>query len=132
MEQVCYGKFIVLPFTDFQECIQKSNVTSTNPILPKTMSKRSIELFNHLRNYPDKIQFKGKKVVQIFGQSTNVGIDRLFKNLYGQHKANLAEQLLLKLLFKIRSSLPVTLLTKRVLAKIKKCKTKSFRNKLNF
>ena len=106
MEQVRYGKFIVLPFTDFQECIQKSNVTSTNPILPKTMSKRSIELFNHLRNnYPDKIQFKGKKVLQIVGQSTNIGIDRLFKNLYGQHKATLAEQLLLKLLFEIRSSL---------------------------
>ena len=131
MGHVRYGKFIVLPFSDFQECIQKSNTVSTKPILPKTMSKRSIELFNHLYdNYQDKIQCKGKKVVQIAGHSKNIGIDCLFKNLYSQHKATFAEQLLLKFLFDIRSSLPVTLLTKRVLAKIKKYKAKS--NKLNF
>ena len=129
MEHVRYGKFIVLPFSDFQECIQKSNMVSTKPIFPKTMSKRSIELFNHLYdNFQDKIQFKGKKVVQIAGHSTNIGIDRLFKNLYGQHKATFAEQLLLKFLFDIRSSLSVTLLTKCVLAKIKKYQGKNLIN----
>ena len=129
MEQVCYGKFKVLPFTDFQECIQKSNLGSTNPILPKTMSKRSIELFNHLYdNYQDKIQWKGKKVVQIAGHSTNIGIDCLFKNLYSQHKVTFAEQMLLAFLFEIRASLPPTLLTKRLQAKIKKYKPKNLIN----
>ena len=84
------------------------------------MSKRSIELVNQLRNYPDKIQFEGKKVVQIVGRSTNVTIVCLFKNLFGQHKATVAEQLLLELLSEIQSSLPLTLLNKRVVAKIKR------------
>ena len=62
MGHVRYGKFIVLPFSDFQECIRKTKTVSAKPILPKTMSKRSIELFNHLYdNYQDKIQWKGKK-----------------------------------------------------------------------
>ena len=104
-------------------------VTSTHPILPKTMSKRSIELFNHLYdNYQDKIQCKGKKVVQIAGHSTNIGIDRLFKNLYSQHKVTFAEQMLLTFLFEIRASLPPTLLTKRLQAKIKKYKPKNLIN----
>jgi len=132
MGHVRYGKFIVLPFSDFQECIQKTKTVSAKPILPKTMSKRSIELFNHLHdNYQDKIQWKGKKVVEIAGHSTNIGIERLFKNLYSQHKVTFPEQMLLAFLFEIRASLPPTLLTKRLQAKLKKYKPKKS-NKLNF
>ena len=55
-----YGKFIVLPFSEFKKCIQNTKLASTlgetiDLILPKTMSKRSIELVSHLQKYPDKI-----------------------------------------------------------------------------
>ena len=62
MEQTRYGKYIVLPFSEFQKCIQNKNKSKktreTNPILPKTMSKRSVDLVKQLQNYPDKIQFQ--------------------------------------------------------------------------
>ena len=89
------------------------------------MSKRSVKIVNQLRHYSDKIQFQGKKVIQIVGQSTNVTIVCLFENLFGQHKGTVAEQLLIDLLLEIQSALPMTL-NKRVVAKIKRfCKTKS-------
>ena len=116
MEHVRYGKFIVLPFSDFQECIQKTKTVSAKPILPKTMSKRFVELVNQLCNYPDKIKFQGRKVIWIVGQSTNVIIVCLFKNVYRQHKSTVAEQLLIQLLSKIQFTPPMSL-KKRVLAK---------------
>ena len=73
------------------------------------MSKRSVKIVNQLRHYSDKIQFQGKKVIQIVGQSTNVTIVCLFKNLYGQHKSTVADQLLIQLLLEIQSTRPMSL-----------------------